>query len=89
MVGTVAPQGNAEMKGIGEAVAGQGDLDWTVFRVPHLNDGGAEDVVEAGYLGEGYKGGFELSRESMARWVLGEIVEGAWIREAPVLGNTI
>ncbi|KAF2431803.1 NAD(P)-binding protein [Tothia fuscella] len=83
-----APQGNAEMGAIGEAVASQDELDWTVFRVPHLNDGSGELKVEAGYLGGEYKGGMELSRGSMAKWVLGEIEEGKWIREAPVLGNS-
>lgn len=91
IVETVAPQGNAEMKGIGEVVSDAGEeFEWTVFRVPHLNDeDDAGEVVEAEFLGEGFEGGLELSRGSLARWVLGEIEEGKWISKAPVLGNRL
>lgn len=93
IVGVVAPQGNAEMKMIGEIVSNLGKekdgVDWTVFRVPHLNDGSAEEVVEAGFLGEEYKGGMELTRGSLARWVLGEIEEGKWVGMAPAVGNSV
>ncbi|QDS78003.1 hypothetical protein FKW77_002453 [Venturia effusa] len=88
IVDFVAPQGNAEMKGIGERVSELGEeMEWTVFRVPHLNDGSAEEEVEAGFLGEGFGGSMELSRASLARWVLGEIGEGRWVGKAPVVGN--
>lgn len=69
----------------------QADLDWTGFRVPHLNDGAAGLEVEAGVLGgegEGeYKGSFELSRGSLGRWVMEELREGRWIRGCPVVSD--
>lgn len=90
MFSTVAPQGETEMKGSGEAVTGLGEeFKWTTLRAPNLNDESAKEVVEAGYLGEAFKGGFDLSRGGMARWVLREIEEGAWIGKAPVLGNKV
>jgi hypothetical protein len=101
-----APQGNAEMKGIAEAVveAGGGVEDdqqrwsllWTVFRVPHLTDGDADAKVIAGHLDQHvgsssnttvFAGTTELGRGSLARWVLREIEEKNWLRQAPLLGN--
>lgn len=64
-------------------------MECTVFRVPHLNDGHSEEEVEAGFLGEGYQGGMELSRGSLARWVLGEIEERGWVGMAPAVGNRV
>jgi len=83
----LVPQGNAEMVAIAKAVAAEEDLDWTIFRVPHLNEGNADLPVWAGLLGPEYKGSLELSRASQARWLLKEIDERAWIRGAPALGN--
>ncbi|KAJ7716593.1 hypothetical protein DFH07DRAFT_973876 [Mycena maculata] len=83
----VVPQGNAEMVAIGKAVSAADDLDWTVFRVPHLTDESADLPVAAGLLGPEYKGTGDLSRPSMAKWILKEIEEGEWVKKAPVLSN--
>jgi len=75
-----APQGNAEMAGIASAVASAGaeddHLGWTIFRVPHLNDRDPNAKVISGNLDQGFAGGTELSRGSLARWVLKEMEEG-------------
>ena len=90
---TVVPGGAAEMKRIGEVTVEQGNelgLDWTVFRIPHLNDGDAEGelpVEVARNVDAEYKGGLELSRASLVNWILRELEEGKWIGETPVLGN--
>jgi hypothetical protein len=81
------PQGNAEMVAIARNVAAQSDFDWTVFRVPHLNNGPADLPLAAGLLGPDYRGTMELSRASLARWVMEEIRKGEWIKGAPALGN--
>ncbi|KAJ7839599.1 hypothetical protein B0H14DRAFT_1068424 [Mycena olivaceomarginata] len=47
----VMPQGNAEMVAIAQAVAAADDLDWTVFRVPHLTEKAANLPVAAGVIG--------------------------------------
>lgn len=83
----MVPQGNAEMVAIAEAVAAEDDLDWTIFRVPHLTEASADLPVYAGLLGPEYKGSLQLSRGSQARWILREIEERAWIKGAPALGN--
>jgi hypothetical protein len=83
----VMPQGNAEMVAIAQAVAAADDLDWTVFRVPHLTEKAANLPVAAGVIGPDYKGGFDLSRASMAVWILKEMEERQWVKKAPMLGN--
>lgn len=62
-------------------------FDYTVFRVPFLSDGPADREVHAGFYAGGFKGKQELSRASMARWVLCEIKERQWIGQQPALGN--
>lgn len=82
----MVPQGNAEMVTIAEVVAGS-DIDYTIFRVPHLTEDSADLPVYAGFLGPDYKGSTNLSRASQARWILREIEDRVWIRQAPALGN--
>jgi nucleoside-diphosphate-sugar epimerase len=84
----LVPQGVAEMVAIAEAVTSHAtDLDWTIFRIPHLTDGQADIPVWAGYTGPNHKGGLNLSRRSLARWVLEEIQGREWIRGVPYLSN--
>ncbi|KAJ7770546.1 hypothetical protein B0H16DRAFT_1881545 [Mycena metata] len=83
----MVPQGNAEMAAIAETVSAADDLDWTVFRVPHLTEEAVELPVAAGNLGPDFKGGFNLSRASQALWILKEIEERQWVKKAPMLGN--
>ena len=86
------PQGHKEMEEIARRVVEEGQnggwgLEWTVFRVPHLNAGGADEKVSAGIFGHGFVGTRELSRKSMVKWVLEEVEAGKWINMAPALGN--
>jgi nucleoside-diphosphate-sugar epimerase len=83
----LVPQGKAEMKGIAERTSDQRDFDWTVFRVPHLNDQEEDVEVVAGLIGSDYRGTTELSRKSLVKWVLGEVGERKWVGNAPMLGN--
>ncbi|KAL6240379.1 hypothetical protein RBB50_012716 [Rhinocladiella similis] len=92
----LAPQGNAEMKGIAQAIidAGSGDdpnctsaIEWTVFRVPHLTQGDRRAKVVAGLLDQDFAGSLDLSRGSLVRWVLGEIQDRKFLRQLPMLAN--
>ena len=91
-VAFILPQGSVEMEQIGRRVADEGmhggwGLKWTVFRIPRLNNGAEDLEVSAGYLGRDFDGTKELSRKSMARWLVGELDAGEWIDKAPVVSN--
>ncbi|KAK5064619.1 hypothetical protein LTR84_000453 [Exophiala bonariae] len=91
-VAFILPQGSVEMEQIGRRVAEEGmhggwGLKWTVFRIPRLNNGPDDLEVCAGYLGQDFNGSKELSRKSMARWLVGELAAGEWIDKAPVVSN--
>ena len=84
----LAPQGNAEMKGIAENIivdAGE-DVDWTVFRVPHLTEAPGKGVI-VGKLDGSYQGNLNLSREALAYWLIQEIEERNWVRMVVMLGD--
>ncbi|KAI9738339.1 MAG: hypothetical protein M1834_008837 [Cirrosporium novae-zelandiae] len=88
----IAPQGNAEMVAIANAVvaatgAAGASFEYTVFRIPHLTNGSAELEVLEGGGEDGWKGGLGLSRGSLARWVLGEVEGRRWVGGCPLLGN--
>jgi hypothetical protein len=83
----VLPEGNAEMVAIAKAVSTADDLEWTVFRVPHLTQKEADLPVAAGLLGPDFKGTIHLSRASMAVWISKEIEERQWVKMAPMLAN--
>ncbi|KAJ6486896.1 hypothetical protein C8R45DRAFT_1098162 [Mycena sanguinolenta] len=83
----IVPQGNAEMVAMAKAVAAADDLDWTVFRVPHLTEKAADLRVAAGLIGPKFKGTVDLSRASMAVWIIKEMEEREWVRKAPMLCN--
>ena len=64
-------------------------VEWTVFRVPGLVDGdkGGRDVVRVGMFGAGFDGGLTLTRQSLVRWVLGEVEDRGWVGGWPVVAN--
>ena len=62
------------------------DLDWTMVRLPMLSDGpGGRGSLRIGYLGKGT--GPRLSREDLAEFMLRELVERRYVRQAPVISN--
>ena len=83
----IVPQGNMEMHRIAEQTRKQNDLDWTVYRVPHLGGDNPDKEVVAGLVTKGYRGTTELDRGSMVKWILQELRENKWIKQGPHLGN--
>jgi putative NADH-flavin reductase len=67
------------------AIVRASDLDWTVVRVPMLNDGHKEGQVRVGYVGKGV--GARLSRADLAAFMLKELKQGVYIHQAPVISN--
>ncbi|KPI35857.1 uncharacterized protein AB675_11149 [Cyphellophora attinorum] len=87
----MVPQGDAEMGGIANAVVVEGAsnpaLEWTVFRVPFLHDKEPKTPLSVGEHFMDFRGSQQLSRISIARWLLSELEERKHIRKAPLLGN--
>lgn len=62
------------------------DLDWTMVRLPMLSDEpGGRGSLRIGYLGKGT--GPRLSREDLADFMLRELEERRYVRQAPVISN--
>lgn len=68
------------------AIRAAADLDWTMVRLPMLSDEpGGRGSLRIGYLGKGT--GPRLSREDLAGFMLRELVERRYVRQAPVISN--
>ncbi|KAJ7284010.1 NAD(P)-binding protein [Mycena rebaudengoi] len=67
------------------AVMQASTVDWTIVRVPILNNDASRDVV-AGYIGDGKtKSVVYLSRAGFAAFVVAEIEKKQWRRKLPLL----
>ncbi|TKA69131.1 hypothetical protein B0A55_08487 [Friedmanniomyces simplex] len=77
----------AEQNGIGRATTGLplDQVEWTLFRVPHLTNGKALPV-QTGMMGSGTDGMF-LSRPSLAVWILQELRERNYVGKTPMVSN--
>ncbi|KDQ11596.1 hypothetical protein BOTBODRAFT_453510 [Botryobasidium botryosum FD-172 SS1] len=60
-------------------------LDWTILRVPVLNNGPRTEVI-AGYVGDG-KVGWSLSRSDIGWFFVNEVESGQWIRKLPMISS--
>jgi len=59
------------------------DLDWTIVRFPMLTNGAHTGQYRVGYVGR--NSGSQLSRADGADFVVKELAEAAYIRQAPVV----
>jgi len=85
-VSLLAKNAYRDIVGIGEAVRGEGkDLDWTIVRVPLLNNKENREVI-AGYVGDG-KIGTTLSRKGFAKFVIEEVENREWVHKAPMISS--
>lgn len=71
----------------GEVISKQDDLDWTIVRVPILNDKPDRDFI-AGYIGD-RKVNTGLSRIALGVFVVAELKDGEsrWKKKIPMLCN--
>lgn len=82
-VATVARHAYKDIVGVGKTIRARDSIDWTIARVPLLNNGDSRDVV-AGYVGDGVTK-TTLSRAGFAAWVVEELQQSRWIRQAPLI----
>ncbi len=74
-----------EIVGVAGAVRAS-DLDWTIVRLALLNDKPKSGKVRVGYLGKGEVGTW-ISRADIADFMLKQVRETRFLRQAPVISN--
>lgn len=75
----------SELRKIAEIVR-KSDLDWTLVRVAGLNNKPKSNHVKSGYLGQGIIG-FQTSRADMADFLLSQVTDTTYVREAPAISS--
>lgn len=70
----------------GEIITGS-NLNWTVVRVPVLNNKPATGNLRVGYTGDGNVRFFSLSKEDLANFLVQQVESRSYIRKAPVVSN--
>ena len=74
-----------EIVSVAEAVRAS-DLDWTIVRLTMLNNKPKSGKVRAGYLGRGEVGS-GISRADIADFMLSQIEDVKYVRQAPAISN--
>lgn len=62
------------------------DLDWTIVRLTTLNNNPKSGKVRVGYLGKG-EVGLRISRADLAEFMLKQVQNTKYLRQAPVISN--
>jgi len=62
------------------------DTDWTIVRVSMLNNNPGTGVIRAGYLGK-KQVGTNISRADLATFLLRQVQETSYLRQAPAISN--
>lgn len=65
----------------------QSELEWTIVRLPWLTSKPSDRPVAAGYVGDPGIKLFFLSRERLADFLIGQLTDRRWVRQAPVISN--
>lgn len=81
----IRPTAYQTMVGIGQIVRAS-DLDWTIVRVPLLNDGPRTQRINVRTVGD--KGGIRLSRANAAAYFLQQAQDTTRVGQAPLITDT-
>ncbi|MCG6038327.1 SDR family oxidoreductase [Acinetobacter baumannii] len=81
----IARKGYEDIKATGELIANS-DLDWTLVRIPNLKDGPSDGNVTVGWYGKTNLG-TKLSRGNLAKFLVNQIVDKAFVRAAPAIAD--
>ncbi|MGD0028876.1 MAG: SDR family oxidoreductase [Candidatus Bathyarchaeia archaeon] len=74
-----------EIVSVAETVR-KSELDWTIVRLTTLNNNAKSGKVRVGYLGRGEVGS-GISRADLAEFMLKQVKDTKYLREAPVISN--
>lgn len=67
------------------ALVRQSDREWTVVRVPMLTDKPPTGRVKASWVGQGM--GMQITRADLADFMLKQIADKSYLRQAPAISN--
>jgi putative NADH-flavin reductase len=84
LVKLIAPAGSADMVGSAQAVR-DSHLDWTIVRLPFPTADPRTGHVKVGFLNK--ESGTRISRADAAEFMLKEMQEARYLRQAPVISN--
>jgi putative NADH-flavin reductase len=84
LLGIVSKHVLADMTQVVELVRAS-DLNWTIVRVPMLTDDALSGKVHVGWVGKGT--GPRLSRADMAAFMLKQVHDETYVRQAPMISN--
>ncbi|MFI7495298.1 NAD(P)-dependent oxidoreductase [Kocuria sp. M4R2S49] len=79
------PHAYRQMAGMLQVVAGS-ELDWTIVRFMHVTGGSARGLKYVGFFGPGAVGSSATAAD-IARFTATQILETAYIRDAPAVSN--
>jgi putative NADH-flavin reductase len=74
-----------EIVSVAETVR-KSELDWTIVRLTTLNNNAKSGKVRVGYLGRGEVGS-RISRADLAEFMLKQVKDTKYLRQAPVISN--
>jgi putative NADH-flavin reductase len=84
LIKRITPGAYADIVGTAEAIRAS-DRDWTIVRVPLLNNGPQTGQVRAGQVDRAL--GMQLSRADFAAFMLAQAQATTYVRQAPAISN--
>lgn len=85
MFKVIARKGYEDITATGELIASSG-LDWTLVRIPYLNNGPANGAIDVGWYGRS-KLSMKLSRGDLAKFLVDQVADKTFVRAAPGIAN--
>lgn len=85
MFKVIARKAYDDIKSTGALIANS-KLDWTLVRIPFLNDDPANGQVDVGWYGK-TKLGMKLSRGNLAKFLVDQLTDKTFVRAAPGIAN--
>ncbi len=70
----------------GEQIA-ESQLDWTIVRLPMLSNNVSKGKLNIGYTGDGKVKLFSLTRTDLADFLIQQLDDKTYLRQAPVISN--
>lgn len=81
----IARKGFEDIRATAELIA-KSDLEWTLVRIPNLQDGPAAGAIETGWYGKA-RLGMKLSRGNLAKFLVEQVSDTQFIRAAPGIAD--